>query len=65
MKSGLVRMKRYYDEGEFDVLIIDSAPTVLLCDVELTGSKWWYMRRLQNYFKNVSRARPLVGAFFF
>jgi arsenite-transporting ATPase len=24
---GLVRMKRHYDEGEFDVLIIDSAPT--------------------------------------
>ena len=24
---GLVRMKRHYDEGEYDVLIIDSAPT--------------------------------------
>jgi len=25
-------VKRHYDEGEFDVLIIDSAPLVLLCD---------------------------------
>ena len=24
---GLVRMKRHYDEGDFDILIIDSAPT--------------------------------------
>jgi len=32
MKSLVWYVKRHYDEGEFDVLIIDSAPLVLLCD---------------------------------
>ncbi|HEY9648564.1 MAG TPA: TRC40/GET3/ArsA family transport-energizing ATPase [Chroococcidiopsis sp.] len=62
----LVRMKRHYDEGEFDVLIIDSAPTGtalrLLSLPEVAG---WYMRRLYKPFQAVSVAlRPLVEPLF-
>jgi arsenite/tail-anchored protein-transporting ATPase len=62
----LVRMKRHYDEGDFDVLIIDSAPTGtalrLLSLPEVAG---WYMRRFYKPFQAVSVAlRPLVEPFF-
>lgn len=62
----LVRMKRHYDEGEFDVLIIDSAPTGtalrLLSLPEVAG---WYMRRFYKPLQAVSVAlRPIVEPFF-
>lgn len=62
----LVRMKRHHDEGEFDVLIIDSAPTGtalrLLSLPEVAG---WYMRRLYKPFQAVSAAlRPIVEPLF-
>lgn len=63
---GLVRMKRHYDEGDFDVLIIDSAPTGtalrLLSLPEVSG---WYMRRFYKPFQSVSAAlRPLFEPIF-
>lgn len=62
----LVRMKRHYDEGEYDVLIIDSAPTGtalrLLSLPEVAG---WYMRKLYKPFQAVSEVlRPLVQPLF-
>jgi arsenite-transporting ATPase len=62
----LVRMKRHYDEGDFDVLIIDSAPTGtalrLLSLPEVAG---WYMRRFYKPLQAVSVAlRPLVEPIF-
>jgi len=62
----LVRMKRHYDEGDFDVLIIDSAPTGtalrLLSLPEVAG---WYMRRFYKPLQSVSAAlRPLVEPIF-
>lgn len=62
----LVRMKRHHDEGEFEVLIIDSAPTGtalrLLSLPEVAG---WYMRRLYKPFQKMSEAlRPIVEPIF-
>jgi arsenite/tail-anchored protein-transporting ATPase len=62
----LVRMKRHYDEGIYDVLIIDSAPTGtalrLLSLPEVSG---WYMRRFYKPLQSMSVAlRPLVEPFF-
>jgi arsenite-transporting ATPase len=62
----LVRMKRHYDEGDFDVLIIDSAPTGtalrLLSLPEVAG---WYMRRFYKPLQTMSAVlRPLVEPFF-
>jgi arsenite-transporting ATPase len=63
---GLVRMKRHYDENEYDVLIIDSAPTGtalrLLSLPEVSG---WYMRRFYKPLQSMSVAlRPLVEPLF-
>ncbi|AFY61517.1 TRC40/GET3/ArsA family transport-energizing ATPase [Synechococcus sp. PCC 6312] len=62
----LVRMKRHYDEGLYEVLIIDSAPTGtalrLLSLPEVSG---WYMRRFYKPLQRMSVAlRPLVEPIF-
>lgn len=63
---GLVRMKRHYDEGTYDVLIIDSAPTgtaLRLLSIPEVGG--WYMRRFYKPLQGMSVAlRPLVEPFF-
>lgn len=63
---GLVRMKRHYDEGVYDVLIIDSAPTgtaLRLLSIPEVGG--WYMRRFYKPLQGMSVAlRPLVEPFF-
>jgi arsenite-transporting ATPase len=63
---GLVRMKRHYDEGEFDILIIDSAPTgTALRLLSLPEVGGWYMRRFYKPLQGMSAAlRPLVEPFF-
>ena len=63
---GLVRMKRHYDEEEYEVLIIDSAPTgTALRLLSLPEVGGWYMRRFYKPLQNVSAAlRPLVEPFF-
>jgi arsenite/tail-anchored protein-transporting ATPase len=63
---GLVRMKRHYDEGVFDVLIIDSAPTgTALRLLSLPEVGGWYMRKLYKPFQGISMAlRPLVEPIF-
>ena len=62
----LVRMKRHYDEGEYDVLIIDSAPTgTALRLLSLPEVGGWYMRRFYKPLQNMSLAsRPLVEPLF-
>lgn len=63
---GLVRMKRHYDEGEYDVLIVDSAPTgtaLRLLSIPEVGG--WYMRRFYKPLQGMSVAlRPLVEPLF-
>lgn len=58
----LVRVNRHYDEGDFDVLIIDSAPTGtalrLLSLPEVSG---WYMRRFYKPFQGLAQVlRPVA-----
>ncbi len=62
----LVRMKRHYDENEFDVLIIDSAPTgTALRLLSLPEVGGWYMRRFYKPLQGLSVAlRPLVEPIF-
>ncbi|MGF1478819.1 MAG: TRC40/GET3/ArsA family transport-energizing ATPase [Cyanophyceae cyanobacterium] len=63
---GLVRMKRHYDEGDFEVLIIDSAPTgtaLRLLSIPEVGG--WYMRRFYKPLQGMSAAlRPIVEPIF-
>ena len=63
---GLVRMKRHYDEGEYDVLIIDSAPTgTALRLLSLPEVGGWYMRRFYKPLQGLSiDLRPLVEPLF-
>ncbi len=63
---GLVRMKRHYDEGDFEILIIDSAPTgTALRLLSLPEVGGWYMRRFYKPFQGVSAAlRPIVEPLF-
>lgn len=63
---GLVRMKRHYDEGSYDVLIIDSAPTgTALRLLSLPEVGGWYMRKFYKPFQGMSMAlRPLVEPLF-
>ena len=63
---GLVRMKRHYDEGDFDILIIDSAPTgTALRLLSLPEVGGWYMRRFYKPFQGMSAAlRPIVEPLF-
>ncbi|MBW4471795.1 MAG: TRC40/GET3/ArsA family transport-energizing ATPase [Stenomitos rutilans HA7619-LM2] len=63
---GLVRMKRHYDEDEYDVLIIDSAPTgTALRLLSLPEVGGWYMRKFYKPFQGISVAlRPLVEPLF-
>jgi arsenite-transporting ATPase len=59
-------MKRHYDEGEYEVLIIDSAPTgTALRLLSLPEVGGWYMRRFYKPLQSMSVAlRPLVEPIF-
>ncbi|MDY6938881.1 MAG: TRC40/GET3/ArsA family transport-energizing ATPase [Cyanobacteriota bacterium] len=63
---GLVRMKRHYDDGDYDVLIVDSAPTgTALRLLSLPEVGGWYMRRFYKPLQGISVAlRPLVEPIF-
>ncbi len=63
---GLVRVFRHHKEGQYDVLIIDSAPTgtaLRLLSIPEVGG--WYMRRLYKPLEKVAGyLRPLVEPIF-
>ncbi|MBD2481728.1 TRC40/GET3/ArsA family transport-energizing ATPase [Planktothrix sp. FACHB-1365] len=63
---GLVRMKRHYDEGDFEILIIDSAPTgTALRLLSLPEVGGWYMRKFYKPLQGMSVAlRPLFEPIF-
>ena len=63
---GLVRMKRHYDEKDFEVLIIDSAPTgTALRLLSLPEVGGWYMRKFYKPLQGMSVAlRPLFEPIF-
>ncbi|MGV2827464.1 TRC40/GET3/ArsA family transport-energizing ATPase [Myxosarcina sp. GI1(2024)] len=63
---GLVRMKRHYDEGDYEILIIDSAPTgTALRLLSLPEVGGWYMRRFYKPLQGMSAAlRPLFEPLF-
>ncbi len=63
---GLVRMKRHYDEGDYEILIIDSAPTgTALRLLSLPEVGGWYMRRFYKPLQGMSSAlRPLFEPIF-
>ncbi len=63
---GLVRMKRHYDAQDFEVLIIDSAPTgTALRLLSLPEVGGWYMRKFYKPLQGMSAAlRPLFEPIF-
>lgn len=53
----LVRLKRYHDEGDFDTLIIDSAPTgAAMRLLSAPDLQRWYARHLVNLSRGLARA---------
>jgi arsenite-transporting ATPase len=59
----LVRVNRHYDEDEYDVLIIDSAPTgTALRLLSLPDVSGWYMRKFYKPLQGMAQAlRPIFG----
>jgi arsenite-transporting ATPase len=65
--ASLLWLNRYVDEGEFDVIVVDAAPTaetLRLLSLPETG-RWWY-ERLFALGKGIGRAlgplaRPITG----
>jgi arsenite-transporting ATPase len=63
---GLVRVFRHHEDSNFDVLIVDSAPTgTALRLLSLPEVGGWYMRRFYKPLQKVSASlRPLVEPLF-
>ncbi|MEM9154038.1 MAG: TRC40/GET3/ArsA family transport-energizing ATPase [Cyanobacteria bacterium J06642_2] len=59
----LVRVNRHYDEDDFDVLIIDSAPTgTALRLLSLPDVSGWYMRKFYKPMQGMAMVlRPILG----